>query len=68
MEKPFELKAYNKKELIDLMGVSYYIFTKWLKKLQPELGEPVAGVYSPRQVKMIVDAYGVPGQIVNQAA
>jgi len=28
----------------------------------------VAGMYNVRQVKIIVDAYGVPGQISNEAA
>lgn len=68
MEKPFELKPYNKKELIALMEVSEYVFTKWLKALQPELGQVIGKMYNVKQVKLIIEAYGVPGQVVNQAA
>lgn len=68
MEKPFVLKAYSKKELRGIMEVSEYILNKWLKLIEPQLGKPVAGLYSPKQVSLIIDTYGLPGQIVNQAA
>lgn len=68
MEKPFELKAYSKKELRNIMDVSEYILNKWLKLIEPQLGKPVAGLYSPKQVALIIETYGLPGQIVNQAA
>jgi hypothetical protein len=68
MEKPFVLKAYSKKELRIIMEVSDYIFTKWLKIIEPQLGRPVAGLYSPKQVAFIIETYGLPGQVVNQAA
>ena len=68
MEKPFELRPYSKKELITLMGVSYYILTKWLKRIELQLGKPIAGLYSPKQVQLIIETYGIPGQIVNEAA
>lgn len=68
MEKPFVLKAYSKKELRNIMEVSEYIFNKWLKLIEPQLGKPIAGLYSPKQVSFIIETYGLPGQIVNQAA
>lgn len=68
LEKPFVLKPYSKKELGTLMGVSKYIMSKWLKAIESEIGLPVAGLYSIKQVQIIIDTYGVPGQLVNEAA
>lgn len=68
LEKPFVLKPYSKKELRSLIGVSKYILNRWLKIIEPQLGQPIAGLYSVKQVQLIVDTYGIPGQIVNEAA
>ncbi|MBA2611321.1 MAG: hypothetical protein H0U95_05065 [Bacteroidetes bacterium] len=68
MEKPFEVRPYNKKEMYKQMNVSKYIFTKWVKALEPTLGRVLGGVYNVRQVTLIIETYGVPFQIVNQAA
>lgn len=68
MEKAFSLRAYSKKELRYLMEVSDYILTKWLKLIEPQLGKPIGGLYSPKQVQLIIETYGLPGQVVNQAA
>ena len=65
LPKPFELRAYNKKELMQLLEVSEHVMNTWLKALQPELGKQLARQFSPRQVKMIIEAYGVPGQVVD---
>jgi hypothetical protein len=64
LEKPFELRPYNKKELMELLQVTEHVMNSWLKALQPELGKQVARMFSPRQVKMIIEAYGIPGQVV----
>ncbi|MFL5763875.1 MAG: hypothetical protein ACJ77K_08045 [Bacteroidia bacterium] len=64
LEKPFELRAYSKKELMILLEVSERVLNRWLGALQPELGKQLAKLYSPRQVRMIIEAYGVPGQVV----
>ena len=68
MERPFEIKPCSKKELYEAMNVSKYIFNKWIKALQPKLGEPLGGLYNPKQVLLIIEAYGVPCQVVNEAA
>ena len=68
MEKPFDIKPYSKKELYERIGVSKYIFNRWIKAIEPRLGKPIAGVFSARQVLLIVETYGVPCQVVNQAA
>src|SRR3954467_15853320 len=59
LEKPFVLKGYSKKELRNLLEVSEYVLKKWLAALQPQLGEPTAGIYSVSQVKLIIEKYGV---------
>jgi len=68
LEKPFVLKPYSKKELRAFMCVSKYIMIKWLNAMQPQLGEPVGGLYSIKQVQLIIDTYGVPGQLICEAA
>ncbi len=68
LEKPFVLKTYSKKELSNLLQISPCVLRVWLKALQPDLGEPIGRLFSVRQVEIIIDAYGIPGQIVNQAA
>ena len=68
LEKPFVLKPYSKKELSNLMKVSVYVLGTWIKAIEAEVGKPLAGVYNIIQVKKIVDTYGIPGQIVNEAA
>ncbi len=68
MEKPFEVRPYSKKELYERIGISKYIFNRWTKAIEPQLGKPIGGVYSVRQVLFIVETFGLPCQVVNQAA
>jgi hypothetical protein len=68
LERPFVLKPYSKKELSNLLQITPHVLRSWLKSLQPDLGEPIAGLFTIRQVEFIIDAFGIPGQIVNQAA
>lgn len=65
LEKPFELRPYSKKELMELFEVKDRVLTKWLNALQPELGKQLGRLYSVRQVKLIIERYGVPGQVVD---
>lgn len=66
LEKPFNLKPYSRKELAGIMQVSEYILKKWAEKIEPSIGEPVAGMYNVLQVKVIVEKYGLPAQVVNE--
>ena len=66
LEKPFNLKPYSRKELAGVMQVSEYILKKWAEKIEPSIGEPVAGMYNVLQVKAIVEKYGLPAQVVNE--
>lgn len=66
LEKPFNLKPYSRKELAGIMQVSEYILKKWAEKIEPSIGEPVAGMYNVLQVKTVVEKYGLPAQVVNE--
>ena len=66
LEKPFNLKPYSRKELAGIMQVSEYILKKWSEKIEPSIGEPIAGMYNVLQVKAIVETYGLPAQVVNE--
>ena len=66
LEKPFNLKPYSRKELAGIMQVSEYILKKWAEKIEPNIGEPIAGMYNVLQVKAIVEKYGLPAQVVNE--
>jgi len=68
LAKPFVLRPYSKKELRTLMGISKHVLNTWLKVIEEELGLPIAGLYSVKQIQVIINHYGVPGQIVNEAA
>jgi hypothetical protein len=68
LPKPFVLKPYSKKELSILMEVSPYILTKWLKAIEPIIGKPTGRTYNIKQVEIIIDTYGLPGKIMEEAA
>jgi len=68
MARPFVLRPYSKKELRTIMGISKHVLNTWLKAIEGELGLPIAGLYSVKQVLKIIEHYGVPGQVVNEAA
>lgn len=65
LEKPFELRPYSKKELMELLQIKDRVMNKWLNALQPRLGKQVGKLYSVNQVKLIIETYGVPGQVVD---
>ena len=68
MARPFVLRPYSKKELRTIMGISKHVLNTWLKVIESELGVPIAGLYSVKQVQIIIEHYGVPGQVLNEAA
>ncbi|MDO8998305.1 MAG: hypothetical protein Q7W45_00965 [Bacteroidota bacterium] len=68
MEQPFKVRPCNKKELYNHFKVSKHIFNRWIKAIEPQLGKPIGGLYSVKQVLFIIETYGTPCQIVNEAA
>ncbi len=65
LAKPFVLKPYCKKELETVLGVSKYVCRRWLAAIEPKIGKPICGQYSVEQVKIIVETYGLPGQLMD---
>ena len=68
LEKPFALKPFSKGELVVKYGISLYVLNKWIDALQPQLGHVIARTLSVKQMQLFIEAYGVPGQIINEAA
>jgi len=66
--KSVTVRACNKKELQALLGVSLHILNKWLDSIAQELGEPICGLYSARQVQLIIDRFGIPDKTYRPAA
>ena len=50
-----EPRAMTLKELADRWGVSYRTARKWLKPFESEIGPRIGNVYSPHQVKIILE-------------
>ncbi len=67
MPKPIEIKACNKKELMNLFNVTEYVINKMLKNT-PGLGKPNGGQYSVVQLLLLIETYGLPGQVMMEAA
>jgi hypothetical protein len=61
------LKPYCLKDLQELYGVTYATLKLWLKGFETELGERVGRYYSIKQVKMIFEKLGTPGQEIETA-
>ncbi len=50
------------KELYILYGVSWHVLKNWLKTISEDLGKRVSGYYNIRQVQLIFETFGIPGQ------
>ncbi|MBX3164696.1 MAG: hypothetical protein KF900_09450 [Bacteroidetes bacterium] len=66
MKEAFVLKPYTKKEICQILGIPKHIRQKWLKAIEPSIGKPMGNLYSTKQVKFIIDTYGISGKIVNE--
>jgi hypothetical protein len=56
------LRPYNHKELIGLYEVSPHVLNTWLMPIKPQIGKVLGRCYTIRQVKLIFDTLGAPGQ------
>lgn len=69
LEQPFALKPYTKTQLLKLYRpISLYVLNKWLKEIEPQTGRIIGRTLSAKQMKILVETYGLPQQMVNQAA
>ena len=57
------VKAYSKKDLRQLYGVTYKTLSRWLKPMASEIGPLHGRYYTPTQLKIIFDNLGYPGEL-----
>ena len=50
--------ALNTKEIAEMMGISVFTASKWIKVIKNELGNRIGYSYSPKQIRIIVEKYG----------
>lgn len=55
------LRAYTKKELRKLYGISFHIWNKWVSKHELKLGKGYT--LTVKEVEIIFEKLGVPGEI-----
>ncbi|PKV50250.1 hypothetical protein ATE84_2305 [Aquimarina sp. MAR_2010_214] len=53
-------KAVSKTVLHQAYQCSPYTFRQWIKKINRKLGSYSGGLYTPKQVKIIIDHLGEP--------
>lgn len=58
-----QYKAYCKKDLLQLYGVSYKTLASWLKPMASEIGPLHGRYFTLAQVKIIFDSLGYPGEL-----
>ncbi len=56
-----EIKAYSKQELADLYEIGVRSMTTWLEPFRREIGVRHGRYYSPKQVRIIFEKLGLPG-------
>ncbi|GAA4276299.1 hypothetical protein [Aquimarina mytili] len=58
--KELRYKACNKTTIADAYKVSLYTLQKWLLPFEKRLGDYIGGLYTPKQVAVIVEHLGQP--------
>lgn len=58
MEERKRIEAMSKKELCNLLNISYHTLKAWTKPIQKKLGSFVGGKYTPAQLKIIFEHIG----------
>ena len=61
--KRVPLRAYTKKELRKLYGISFRTWNEWTNKYKDELNIGNAYILTVKQVEAIFERFGVPGEI-----
>lgn len=57
--RPFVVKAYTRKELREMYGVSVPTFRKWLKRI-PGFTNFDDNTFTPKEVQQIIDHLNTP--------
>jgi hypothetical protein len=63
MEKTerIEIKPYSKQELANLYKIGVRSMTTWLEPFKSHIGKRHGRYYTPKQVKVIFEKLGLPG-------
>jgi hypothetical protein len=57
-DKPLEIKAMNKAQLAQYFGISYWVLRKWLTPFKDKIGDIKGNMYTPKQIRVIIDCLG----------
>ena len=60
-EEKIEIKPYSKQELADLYNIGVRSMSTWLYPFKKEIGIRYGRYYTPKQVKVIFEKLGLPG-------
>ena len=58
-----QIKTYSVKEVAVLYGISRKTLRKWLIPFAKEIGKRKGHLYNPKQMVVIFDKLGIPGEI-----
>ena len=61
--KRVPLKSYTKKELRKLYGISFRTWNEWTGKYKDELNLGNGYILTVKQVEVIFEKFGIPGEI-----
>jgi len=64
--KTTAIKSCTKKELCVLLEVTYPVLEGMLQAIEDKLGKPIKRQFSVTQVKLIIETYGLPGEIIGE--
>ncbi|WP_207515022.1 hypothetical protein [Longitalea luteola] len=58
-----DVKPYTPSDLAEIYGTSWKIMNKWLKRLEPHIGERDGRYFTPLQVSKIFEKLGAPAKV-----
>lgn len=61
-ESKIEIRAYSKQELAHLYNIGVKSMSSWLKPFDKCIGKRIGRYYTPKQVKVIFEKLGLPGE------
>lgn len=59
----FELRSYTRKELCQKMNISLQVLALWIKPYRKEWGITNRRYFTIKQVRLMVETFGIPGEI-----
>lgn len=62
-----QLKSYSISELAVLYQRNVKTIKTWLRPIEKELGSRMGHFYTPKQVKIIFEEFGIPGAMIGNS-